>query len=123
MAPIILASALSLPGVFPVSGEWLAQDAPEDQTLSGAPDEDTAISISAKVSLVGRKDAQTVAANTNFNDNRLSAEAPNGVVIDTPQKAAVCALSQAGMSGVRTGFVGVVAPVSRFAGDAALVEA
>jgi hypothetical protein len=123
MAPIIIASALALLGVFLASGDALGQSAPEDHSLSGVPDKDTAISISAQVSLVWQTDAQIMVANTSFRDNRLGAEATNGVVIDTLQKAAVTALSEAAMSGARTGHVDVVATVYRFAGDAALVDA
>ena len=60
-APIVTLAALALLGIFLASGDALGQSAPQDLSLGGAPDKDSAISISAQVSLVWQTDAHIFA--------------------------------------------------------------
>jgi len=121
----IVVGALALFGAFLACGDAMGQTAPEELSLSGpsASGGDTAISISAQVSLVWQTGGKIMAANTSFDDRRIGAQANNGEVVDALQKAAVAALTQAAMTGADTGHVDVVATVYQFLGDTAAVNA
>lgn len=113
-----VAGALALLGAFLASGDAHAQSAPAGpmpvELSQGGPGIESAISVSAQVSLVWRQETGIKAAVTNYSDSGTGEAATAEHIFEVMQKAAITALGEAAAAGARTGHVDVVATVYRF---------